>query len=292
MKVLVTGAAGKLGSVVCAHLLEHGFELVATDRRYRDGLPAGSSLTLADLRDDSAVHNLMRGCEAVVHLGNHPSLHAAVSPQRLLAENTAMNANVFRSAIDLGLRRIVFASSVQAMIQMNDGLRAQEPLPIPYLPLDGDAPANPGVNFYGLSKEIAELLLRRLCGAHSQLAATSLRFPWLVSEQVLERMSGGGKPVPRSHFNFGELLAYLVFSDAAELVRAVLEHQAPGYHQYYPAQTLKIRGRTPAQLAAEHYRYVPLRRPSEPLEGLVDIGAITQATGWVPRHQAHAELDE
>ncbi len=291
MKVLVTGASGKLGSVVCAHLLEHGFDLVATDRRHRDGLPKLLKLKLADLCDDTAVYNLMDGCEAVVHLGNHPSLHGALSAQRLLAENTAMNANVFRAATDQGVRRLVFASSVQAMIKMDNGLRAEEPFPIPYLPLDGAAPANPGVNFYGLSKEIAELLLQRVCAAHSSLAATSLRFPWLVNEQLLERMSGSGKPVPRSHFNFGELLAYLMFSDAAELVRAVLERQLPGYHQYYPAQTLQIRGRTPAELVAELYPHVPLRRPPAELDCLVDISAITQATGWVPRHQAQAQFE-
>jgi nucleoside-diphosphate-sugar epimerase len=284
MKVLVTGAAGKLGAAVCAHLLGHGYEVTATDHKHREGLKA--KLVLADLRDDIAVYGLLEGCEAVVHLGNHPNLHAGPSPQRLIAENTAMNANVFRAALDIGVRRIVFASSVQAMLKMTNGMRVDTPFEIPYLPLDGAAPANPGSNFYGLSKVFGERMLQELSGAQPELAATSLRFPGLLSEQWLERFTAGGKPAARSWFNFGEVLAYLMFSDAAELIRAVLEKQRPGYHQYYPAQTLEVRGVSAAQLIREFYPQVPLRRPIEQIDALVDVSAITKELGWAPSERA------
>jgi nucleoside-diphosphate-sugar epimerase len=280
MKVLVTGAAGKLGSEVCAHLLAYGYDLVATDRRHRPGLPL--PLQLADLCDDIAVYSLLKGCDAVVHLGNHPNLHAAASPQRLLSENTAMNANVFRAALDQGTLRIVFASSVQAMIKIENGTRVEQPYPIPYLPLDGAAPANPGMNFYGLSKEFAERLLQQSSQAEPRLRATSLRFPGLVNQAWLDRVAAGGRPAPRANFNFGELLAYLTFSDAAELVRAVLEKQRPGYHQYYPAQCLHVSDLPLAELVTQHYPHVPLRRPLERLESLVDISALTHDLGWAP----------
>jgi nucleoside-diphosphate-sugar epimerase len=278
MKVLVTGAAGKLGSQVCTHLFEHGYQVRATDRRHRAGLPV--PLQLADLCDDIAVYTLLAGCDAVVHLGNHPNLNAAASPQRLLAENTAMNANVFRAAADHGIRRIVFASSVQAMLKMDNGMRMEPPFPIPYLPLDGAAPANAGMNFYGLSKEFAERLLQQLCEAEPTLSATSLRFPGLVHEAWLERLSAG--PAPRSNFNFGELLAYLLFSDAARLVQVALEKQRPGYHQYYPAQTLRVRGVALPELVARYYPQVPLRRPLISLEALVDVSALAHDLAWAP----------
>src|SRR5450432_1294239 len=218
MKVLVTGAAGRLGSALCAHLVEAGHEVKATDYKHREGLPV--KLVLADLRDDIAVYGLLEGCEAVVHLGNHANLMAGPSPQRLIAENTAMNANVFRAALDVGIRRIVFASSVQAMLKVPNGMRAESP--VPYLPLDGAAPRNPGTNFYALSKEFGERMLEELCQAEPALVATALRFPVLIGEHWIDRFTGGGRPIDRSQVNFGEALGYLMFSDAAELVRATI----------------------------------------------------------------------
>ena len=288
MKVLVTGAAGRLGSAVCAHLSEAGFEVKATDYKHREGLKV--KLVHADLRDEIAVYSLLEGCDAVVHLGNHPNLLAGPSPQRLLSENTAMNANVLRAAVDTGIRRIVFSSSVQAILKVPNGMRVDAPYAIPYLPLDGSVPRNPGSNFYALSKEFGERMLQELSLANADLVATSLRFPVLIGDSWIERFTGGGKPTARSSFNFGEVLGYLMFSDAADLVRATLERQQPGYHQYYPAQTLEVRGVSVPELIREFYPTVPLRRPIEQIDALVDLSAITQALGWTPKHRGVVEF--
>ncbi len=288
MKVLVTGAAGRLGSAVCAHLSEAGFEVKATDYKHREGLKV--KLVHADLRDEIAVYTLLEGCDAVVHLGNHPNLLAGPSPQRILSENTAMNANVFRAAVDIGIRRVVFSSSVQAILKVPNGMRAEAPYPIPYLPLDGGVPSNPGSNFYALSKEFGERMLQELSRANADLVATSLRFPVLIGDSWIERFTAGGKPAARSSFNFGEVLGYLMFSDAAELVRATLDKQLPGYHQYYPAQTLDVRNVSVADLIREFYPTVPLRRPIEEIEALVDLSDITETLGWAPKHRAVVEF--
>lgn len=288
MKVLVTGAAGRLGSAVCALLSEAGFEVKATDYKHREGLKV--KLVHADLRDEIAVYTLLEGCDAVVHLGNHPNLLAGPSPQRILSENVAMNANVFRAAVDIGIRRIVFASSVQAILKVPNGMRSEAPYPIPYLPLDGNVPTNPGSNFYALSKEFGERVLEELSLANADLIATSLRFPVLIGESWIDRFTSGGKPAARSSFNFGEALGYLMFSDAAELVRATLEKQLPGYHRYFPAQTLSVRNVSVAELIREFYPTVPLRRSIEEIDSLVDLSAITEALGWVPKHRAVVEF--
>jgi len=288
MKVLVTGASGRLGSVVCSQLIEAGHAVTATDQRHREGLHF--KLDYADLRDELAVYRLLEGCDAVAHLGNHPNLVSGPSPQRILAENTAMNANVFRAAYDLGIRHIVFASSVQAILKIPNGIRAEPPYEIPYLPLDGSAPCNPGANFYALSKEFGERLLEELSASEPKLAATTIRFPVLVGENWIDRFTANEKPAARSSFNFGELLGYLMFSDAGELVRAVLEKQRPGYHRYYPAQTLEVRGVSVPDLIREFYPNVPLRRPIEEIDTLVDLSALRDTLGWAPRHRAVVEF--
>src|SRR6185295_6411773 len=142
MRVLVTGAAGKLGSLAVAALVAAGHEVRATDSRFRSDLAV--PLTPLDLRDEHALYPLLDGCDALVHLGNHPNRFAGPSFQRLLAENTSMNANAFAAALDCGVRHIVFASSLQVMFTA-DGPGAEHH-PIPYFPLDASAAANPGLN--------------------------------------------------------------------------------------------------------------------------------------------------
>ena len=77
MRVLVTGAAGRLGSHTCHHLVAQGHDVVAADSQYRRDLPV--PLRMVDLLDRTAAYGLVEGCQAVVHLANHPDM-GRVSP--------------------------------------------------------------------------------------------------------------------------------------------------------------------------------------------------------------------
>jgi nucleoside-diphosphate-sugar epimerase len=286
MKVLVTGATGRLGTVVCKELARRGHDVLGTDQRFAAGL--GVPLELADLRDARAVYPLLEGRDAVIHLGNIPSLGLGPSPQVVLADNVSMNSNVFRAALDLGVRRIVFASSLQAMIRLDEGRAPDAPFGIPYFPLDGDAPANPGHNFYGLSKEFGERTLRILCEHEPALACTALRFPMLAGDWFRKRVA---QPLRPAALNFCEGLAYLDFSDAATLVGLVLERQQPGYHQYFPAQAVALVGYTAASTLSEFFPQTPLRRPRSEITSLVDLSALERDFGFRPADPLTVQLD-
>lgn len=277
MKVLVTGATGRFGSLVCKELLRRGHDVLGTDQRPADDL--GVPLKLADLRDSLAIYPLLAGRDAVVHLGNIPNLGLGPSPQTVLGDNVTMNANVFRAAVDSGVRRIVFASSLQAMIRLEEGRAHDAPPTVPYFPLDGDAPPNPGHNFYGLSKEFGERMLRILSEREPALACTSLRFPMLVGDWFHKWLS---QPVLASALNFHEGLAYLELADAATLVGLVLERQQPGYHQYFPAQAVSLAGHTVQSTLTEFFPKAPLRRPAHELSSLVDLSALERDFGFSP----------
>jgi nucleoside-diphosphate-sugar epimerase len=287
VKVLVTGAAGELGSVVCQELVQRGHEVLATDKRFIGGLPA--PLRLADLRLAFALYPLLEGKDAVVHLANHSSLTADPSPQAVLADNVAMNANVFRAAAELGVARMVFASSLQVMVRLEDGLPTEAPYTLPYFPLDGQAPPNPGSNFYGLSKEFGERMLQVLVDRWPELCCTALRFPELVNESFLRHIK---QRQTRTALNWGEGLTYLEFPDAAALVALVLERQRPGYHQYFPAQTLRIAGYSVAATLAAFFPTTPLRRPLADIESLVDLAALEAEVGFRPSPPLTVELEQ
>ena len=285
MKVLVTGATGRLGSVVCKRLLQSGHAVLGTDQRFVKDF--GAPLRLADLRDAHAVYPLLEGQDAVVHLGNIPNLALGPSAQAVLNDNMAMNVNVFRAAADLGVGRIVFASSLQAMVRLEEGKPLEPPYGVPYFPLDGDAPADPGYNFYGLSKELGERVLRVLSERFPELACTSLRFPFLAGGWFLNRIK---QPLLPSALNFAEGLTHLEFGDAAELVARVLERQQPGYHQYFPAQGLALAGYSPAQILAEFFPDTPLRRPRAEITSLVDLSALERDFDFRPSPPLTVEL--
>ncbi|HEV8245552.1 MAG TPA: NAD(P)-dependent oxidoreductase [Polyangiaceae bacterium] len=286
MKVLVTGAAGKLGSVVCKTLHDKGFDVRATDRRFRADIPV--PLELADLTDELVAYRLLQGCEALVHLGNYPSMHSGPTLPTVLADNVRMNTNYFCAAVDLGLPRLVFASSVQVMLPFQWPRPAQHS--IAYLPLDGDAPRNPGYNPYALSKESAERLLEVIAASHPKVACTALRFPGLRDTDDLERAKRWKNGFPRRWANFGEGLSHLFLDDAAELVACVLQNQKPGYHQYFPAVSPDFSNGTLADLVREEYGDVPLRKPLAELSSLIDIEAITRALGWKPTRRMNLNL--
>jgi nucleoside-diphosphate-sugar epimerase len=286
--VLVTGATGKLGSSTCQALRRHGFEVRATDQKLAPGFDFQTEL--GDLKDEFFVHRLLGGMGAVVHLGNHPNAFAGPSPQRILAENTQMNANVFQACVQLGIPRLVFASSVQAMLY-TDFERHTQQCRLPYLPLDGKLPCAPGPNTYGQSKEFAERMLQHLCAAHPKLSASALRFPMLVGEQLLSRFESIRTFSP-SWFNFSECTSHLTFDDAAELIVAVVSRDAPGYHQYFPAQAMQFKGKSSAQLIREYYPETPLRRPIDEIEELIDLSDLLRDTGWRPTRRILVPLED
>src|SRR5438874_2345792 len=71
MKLLVTGGAGYIGSIVAAHLLEDGHEVIVLDnleRGHREAVPPGARLVQADLLDrDAVVLTVGEGFDAVLH---------------------------------------------------------------------------------------------------------------------------------------------------------------------------------------------------------------------------------
>jgi nucleoside-diphosphate-sugar epimerase len=285
--ILVTGATGKLGRAVVAALLRRGQRVRATDLRFSQGFPV--RVELGDLKDELFVYRVMEGCASVVHLGNHPNAMVGISPQRLLSENTAMNANVFQAAADLGVRTLVFASSVQATVR-RDKNTGGPPHQIPYLPLDGELPCNPGLNTYAQSKEFAERLLRLFSLADPELSVTALRFPMLVNDWLQRRFSLARRLRPES-LDFEECTAHLYLEDAGELVADVLARHLPGYHQYFPALTMELRGYPLDELVRDRYPNAELRCPLAELESLIDISAITRDLGWVPRERISLEIE-
>jgi nucleoside-diphosphate-sugar epimerase len=260
-KVLVTGATGKLGVYVCHALIAAGYSVRATDKCDRCRLPV--KLDLTDLLDRDACYRLAVAADAIVHLANYSDM-TIKDAQKLFNENVSMNMNVFQAAQDTGVKTIIFASTIQVL-----GGRDC----LPYLPLDGDAPANPN-NAYALSKLMGETMLQYF--ARTYINCIAIRFPWLVQSAKNKVHKYKNNDATRSDSVF----SYLSFTDAANLIVAIVRTSLPGFRIYMPAHPDNRLGLAAADVIKRYYPTVFLRRPLKEITALIDISRIVAETGW------------
>lgn len=286
MLVLVTGAAGQLGSATCKHLQSVGVDFRATDISARKEL--GYRVQVVNLLNREACYDLVDGCDAIVHFGNRPNEHAG-NAQQVYGENCTMNMNVFQAAHELGVKKIIFASSVQTIVgNRRMGEAEKKPSGLAYLPADGDTPAIPG-NCYSASKVAAEVLLRSFAEHRGLHSAIALRLPGMVRREWFDWLRRHTKIDNRWHGEYiDELFAWLTFEDAARLVEACLKADLPGYRCYFPAHPAPRVDGTPDELAARFWSTVPKKVPGKPLSCLIDIARITAETGWTPQDDFRA----
>jgi len=280
MKVLVTGAAGRLGSETCRQFQSAGIDFRATDRRAVRELPC--EIVVADIRNREACYPLVAGCEAVVHLANYPNSSFG-DAQTVFNENCAMNMNIFQAAMEAGVRKIIFASSVQAMSgdrRFDDSAKEQKSSALPYLPLDGEVRANPG-NPYAASKVAGEMLLNYFTRIHG-ITGVALRFPMLLPLESLARWRDEGPERLSRGLNLDEAFTLLTFSDATKLVISLLSAQLEGFRVYFPTARTPWLDLPLAEIIRRYFHSVPLRRSVDEIQSLVDITQIERETGWSP----------
>jgi len=118
MRALVTGGAGFVGSNLVRALLERGYDVVVLDsfatgrRENLEEVLADIDLHEGDLRSAEAVHAATAGAEVVFHQGALPSVPRSIEdPVTTNAVNVDGTMNVLLAARDVGVRRVVFASS-------------------------------------------------------------------------------------------------------------------------------------------------------------------------------------
>jgi uronate dehydrogenase len=111
MRVLLTGAAGTIGSALRAPLRAEVEELRLSDIEPLEAEAPNESVHLADLADFDAVRAAAEGVDAIVHLGGIPT---EAPFEDLARANLHGTFNVFEAARLAGVERVVFASSNHA----------------------------------------------------------------------------------------------------------------------------------------------------------------------------------
>lgn len=277
-RVVVTGAAGKLGRAVVADLTDNGWDVLSVDRVRPPGWDG--ELVVVDLTDHGQVLEVLAGgtdehggrVDAVVHLAAVPA--PGLTPNSAtFSNNVSASWNVFTAARAAGVRNVVWASSETVL-----GLPFDTPPP--YLPVDEEYRVRPG-STYSLVKAVEEEMAHHLCRWEPQLSMTGLRFSNVMDpEDYAEFPSFDADPRSRSW----NLWGYIDARDGAQAVRLALEHGDPGMEVFIVANADTVMSRSSASLAAEVFPDVEVRTELGEHETLLSIDKARRVLGYEPRH--------
>lgn len=234
--VLVTGAAGFIGSAVCQALLARGEEVIGVDNcnAYYDPALKEARLTQIrassgdrfafhrlDFSDSAALERAAAGAEIarIVHLGAQAGVrHSLENPRAYIQSNLVGHANVLELARQRGTCHLVYASSSSVY-----GGNAKQPF------AEDDRVDHP-LSLYAATKKADELMSETYAHLY-RLPQTGLRFftvygpwgrpdmmPWLFTAAIL-----AGRPI--EVFNNGKMLRDLTYiDDIVTGVLAALDH--------------------------------------------------------------------
>ena len=181
MKILVTGGLGNIGFVVVKHLIERGYELRVIDHKSPDELEPDlrSEIQMCeyrkvDIRNFEAVKESIDGMDSVVHLAAipHPMIDQA---SEIFEINVGGTFNIYQAAADLGIKKIVSASSINFL---GNGF-GKRLIDVKYFPIDEEHPGD-ATDVYAFSKQLVEAIAAYFW-QRDGVTSACLRFPFVYN---------------------------------------------------------------------------------------------------------------
>lgn len=259
MKVVVTGGSGLTGRHVVKHLVGHGYDVTSVDVIRPDGNIA--PYRLVDIEDLGQVYGSLAGADAVVHLAAipRPTFH---TNEVVFRTNIMTLYNVLEAAATLGIRRVVFASSISVL-----GFPFfYRPLAPQYVPIDEAHPKLPQ-DPYALSKllgeEMAEAFTRR-----TGMTVISLRFPWIHTLDTFKEQIVSLWDDPAA--GASNLWSYIDARDAAQACRLALEADITGHEPFFVAAPNTFMKAPTADLVRQCYPDTEIRTDLDANQSLLD----------------------
>jgi nucleoside-diphosphate-sugar epimerase len=175
-RVLVTGAAGNIGSYFAEHAHQkYELRLLVLESDDPSNIQSFGEVVTGDIRDLVRMRELCQGIDTVVHLAADPDPSALWS--NLLPLNIEGTYNTFVAAKAAGCRRVLFASSIHAVSGYPPGRQVRT-----------SDPVNPA-DLYGVTKCFGEALGRYMAEQEG-LSVIAIRIGWFQPHSSAQRESG------------------------------------------------------------------------------------------------------
>jgi len=278
MKILVTGASGRVGRVTVADLREHGHEVLGIDQAPSpDGPDGGPVVDLADfgqvVETMSGVDDRLGGFDAVVHLGAVPAPGRRPNAA-IFANNAVSGYNVLAAARMLGIAKVVWASSETVL-----GLPFETPPP--YLPVDEEYVVRPET-IYSLGKAVEEEMARHFARWQPDASIIGLRFSNVLTDDDYARFDAWQDDPAARAWN---LWGYIDHRDAAQAVRLAVEADARrGAEVFIVAADDTVMRRPSAELLTGPLAELERRAPLEGRATLLSNAKAKRELGFQPAY--------
>ena len=281
MRIAVTGASGKLGTVVVRELRASGHEVVGMDVVGA----RGAGFVQVDFTDYGqtvdalqAVDDQHDGLDAVVHLAAIPA-PGIRSDVATFHNNIAVTFNVMWAAIRLGITRIVTASS-----ETVQGLPFD--VPPPYIPVDEAYAARPE-SVYSLVKHLEETMEKELVRWHPEVSVTALRFSNVMIPADYAEFPSFDADATQRKWN---LWSYIDARDGAAIITRALEVAPAGFDHFLIAAGDTVMSRPNAELVADVFPDVEIRGELGVNDSLFSTAKAQHLLGWSPQHSWRDEV--
>ncbi len=301
MKLLVTGGAGYIGSVVAKQLLEAGHEVAVLDdlsRGHRSAVHPDARLLEVSLNDADATRDaLAEGFDGVLHFAAFALVAESVEkPELYWANNVQGTFNLLMAMRAARVPRLVFSSTAATY---------GEPERVP---MDEATPTAP-VNAYGASKLAVDHMIANECDA-SGLGAASLRYFNVAGASggcgehhqpethliplILQAAAGSREHVSLFGTDYptrdgSAVRDYIHVEDLGDAHLLALDRIKPGEHRIYNLGTGDGYSVREVIAAVERVtgRTVPVReeprRAGDPSQLVAASARAREELGWAPR---------
>lgn len=302
MKILVTGAAGFIGSVVTELLIENGHQVVALDNLrhgHRAAVHPMARFVQTDILNETELSELLQEeqPDAVAHLAAEALIDESLrDPGRFYRANVTGGLNLLEAMVSAGVRRMVFSSTAAVYGQPEA------------VPIEEDAPHLP-CNSYGASKLAFEQMLawyrvahdlRYICLRYFNACGATVRcgearqkethlipicFEVALGQREAIHLFGTDYDTPdgtciRDYVHVVDIaLAHLLALEQMDRVqtRAYNLGNGAGYSNQQVIEAVRaVTGRT--------VRSVPVdRRPGDPARLIASSDRVRKELGWQPK---------
>lgn len=271
MRVVVTGSSGRVGQVTVRALIDAGHAVVMFDRMPPAAdIAAGAIHVSAGADDFESLRKASVGADAIVHLAGIPKPEGYAA-QEVHNNNVTASYNVLCVAVELGISRVIMASSVNAI-----GLTWSRDPSFDYFPVD-EKHQTRNEDAYSLSKWAGEQQADSIVRLHPELSVASLRLHMFMADRAEASRSSTGDLTDAARRG---LWGYTTHRMWIEACLCALTAEISGHEVFFIVADRTVLDAESVDLAQRFFPDVELRSALQGNSGFFDCGRARALLGW------------